>query len=45
VTRRLAARDALVSAGPIQLAAGTYDAHEDDPRTALWQGLAIASIR
>jgi ABC-type branched-subunit amino acid transport system substrate-binding protein len=45
VTRRLATRDALVGAPPARLAAGAYDASENDPRTALWQGLVVASVR
>jgi len=44
-TRRLAARDALVGAGPRPMAGGTYDAREGDPRTALWQGLIVAGVR
>jgi len=45
VTRRLAARDALVGAPTRLLAAGAYDARENDPRTVLWQGLVVASVR
>lgn len=45
LTRRLATRDALVGAPVALLAAGAYDAQENDPRTTLWQGLVVASVR
>jgi hypothetical protein len=45
VTRRLATRDALVSAPPALLAAGAYDAAEGDPRTVRWNGLIVASVQ
>ena len=44
VTRRLAARDALISAPLTRLAAGAYDASESDPQAARWQGLAIGAV-
>lgn len=43
-TRRLAVRDALVGAPLARLAAGAYDAREDEPQAARWQGLVIASV-
>jgi len=45
VTRRLATRDALVSAPPALLAAGAYDAADGDPRTVHWNGLIVASVQ
>ncbi len=44
VTRRLATRDALIGAPLARLAAGAYDARENDPQAARWQGLAIAAV-
>ncbi|MBW6454638.1 MAG: ABC transporter substrate-binding protein [Trueperaceae bacterium] len=44
VTRRLAVRDALIGAPLTRLAAGAYDASEDDPRAARWQGLVVAAV-
>lgn len=43
-TRRLAIRDALIGAPLARLAAGAYDAGEDDPRAARWQGLLVATV-
>jgi len=43
-TRRQATRDALVGAPLVRLAAGAYDALENDPRTARWQGLIVARV-
>jgi len=43
-TRRLATRDALIGASLTRLAAGAYDAHENDPQAARWQGLAIGAV-
>jgi ABC-type branched-subunit amino acid transport system substrate-binding protein len=45
LTRRLATRDALVGAPLARLAAGAYDAKENDPRTAGWLGLTVAKVR
>lgn len=42
---RQAVLDALVSAPPQALAAGTYQARSADARLARWQGLVIASTR
>jgi hypothetical protein len=44
VTRRLATRDALIGAPLTRLAAGAYDASEDDPQAARWQGLVVATV-
>lgn len=44
VTRRLAVRDALIGAPLTRLAAGAYDASEDDPQAARWQGLVVAIV-
>jgi hypothetical protein len=44
VTRRLATRDALISAPLTRMAAGAYDASENDPQAARWQGLAIGAV-
>lgn len=44
VTRRLATRDALISAPLTRMAAGAYDASENDPQAARWQGLAIGVV-
>jgi ABC-type branched-subunit amino acid transport system substrate-binding protein len=44
VTRRLAVRDALIGAPLTRLAAGAYDAREDDPQAARWQGLVVAIV-
>jgi hypothetical protein len=44
VTRRLALRDALLSAPPRPLAAGTYAPRAGDSRAASWQGLVVVTI-
>ncbi len=44
VTRRLAVRDALIGAPLTRLAAGAYDAREDDPQAVRWQGLVVAAV-
>ena len=44
VTRRLAVRDALIGAPLTRLAAGAYDASEDDPQAVRWQGLVVAIV-
>ncbi len=44
VTRRLAVRDALIGAPLTRLAAGAYDAGENDPQAARWQGLVVAIV-
>ena len=44
ITRRLATRDTLIGAPLTRLAAGAYDARENDPQAARWQGLAIAAV-
>ena len=43
-TRRLAVRDALVGAPLARLAAGAYDAAEDAPQAARWQGLVVGFV-
>ncbi len=42
---RQAVLDALVSAPPQHLAAGTYDARSEDARFARWQGLVVVTVR
>lgn len=42
--RRQAVRDALVGAAPAPLAAGLYDASEDRPQAARWDGLVVARV-
>ncbi len=44
VVRRLAIRDALIGFGPVPLAAGLYDAAEDRPQAARWDGLVVARV-
>lgn len=42
--RRQALRDALIGLPPMLLAAGSYDARDDDRRAARWQGLVLAEL-
>ena len=42
---RQAVLDALLSAPPQPLAAGTYDARAGDGRVARWQGLVVVTVR
>ena len=44
-TLRQAVQDALVSAPPQALAAGTYEARSSDARFARWQGLVVITTR
>lgn len=42
--RRQALRDALIGLPPLDLAAGRYDARDEDRRAARWQGLVVADL-